>query len=464
MNSRSICPDSARGRRRLVLAAVLALAGCDRQAGAPQGRGAAAASRPGPVAHLAPFLEASGDMRARADRILSEARSKKAGFVPSLLQLVKDRSHSAFMLVPDASAPFGLRVEENPFGGDDLRPLDRIAAIVALQELGTPQALPELLLALDDRDGLPAVHAAEALLALGNRAGVPVLLTALEHKAYENENANRILMRISGRDFGFDSDSGMSSRWPAVERWRAWWAGFSKTGEKLKGEGQPYRKGQDPDADARIARYVDVAGEFQYVFMEQSRKMLTRLGAPAVPFLEDGLARANGPERATWRGEIARVLGGIPDPASHEVLAALLADPHPSVRARSLDGILSSAAPDAADLSRRALKDPDPSVVLAAVRALGRVGGREDLAAFAALDRKEPEVVREVDCARLRLAPSAETFDAAARHVLGASILGRTCAFDALNALAGRVVLDDPNASEDARRAALDEWRKSLPK
>jgi hypothetical protein len=35
---------------------------------------------------------------------------------------------------------------------------------------------------------------------------------------------------------------------------------------------------------------------------------------------------------------------------------------------------------------------------------------------------------------------------------------------DALNALAGRVVLDDPNASEDARRAAIEEWRKSLAK
>src|SRR4029079_16587717 len=103
---------------------------------------------------------------------------------------------------------------------------------------------------------------------------VPVLLKALEHKAYENEHANRILRDLSGQDFGFDSDIGMSARAAAVKRWNDWWAAFEKSGQKLKGEGEPYRKGQDPATDARIARYVDIAREFQFVFMETSPKTL----------------------------------------------------------------------------------------------------------------------------------------------------------------------------------------------
>jgi HEAT repeat protein len=308
------------------------------------------------------------------------------------------------------------------------------------------------------------VHAAEVLVRLGNRAGVPVLLTALERKAYENEHANRILKKLSGQDFGFDSDSGMTARWAAVKRWREWWDGFQKSGAKLAGEGKPYQKGQDPDADRRIARWVNVCGEIQVVFMEQSRKMLGRLGAPAVPFLEDGIARAAGPEHATWRAEIAQVLGGISDAGSHRLLIALSSDPHPTVRSRAVGALARSGAPDAAARVREALKDRDSSVVLAAVRALGRAGTPADAALLASLQASEPEVARAVDCARLELAPSAETFDAVARHVLAPSLAGRTTAMDALNELAGRPVLEDPNASEEARRAALDEWRKSLPK
>ena len=419
-------------------------------------------------------MDLTEDPVKRADRILADAREQKAAMIPKLLLLMKHQKHSAWLLVADPAAPFGFRVEDNPFSDAlppgcqgaacaDQRPLDRIAAIVALGELKTPQALPDLLLAFDDADGLPAVHAAEVLVRLGSRAGVPVLITALEHKAYENENANRILQKLSGQDFGFDSDSGMTARWAAIKRWRDWWDGFQKTGAKLAGEGEPYKKGADPDADRRIARWVNVCGEGQVVYMEQSRRMLTRLGPPAVPFLEEGLARAAGPAH-TWRAEIALVLGGIADPASHRLLEALLADPHPSVRSRAVAGLVRSGAPSAAERLRAALKDGDSSVVLAAVRGLATVGTPADAALLAAIQSPEAEVSVAVDCARLKLAPSPETFDAVARHVLGSSIARRTPAIDALNAFAGRVVLEDPNAPEDARKAAVEEWRKALPK
>jgi hypothetical protein len=60
------------------------------------------------------------------------------------------------------------------------------------------------------------------------------------------------------------------------------------------------------------------------------------------------------------------------------------------------------------------------------------------------------------------MTPSAASFDAVTRHLFDPSIASRTAAMDALNALAGRVVLDDPNAPEDARRAAIATWRSAL--
>jgi hypothetical protein len=291
-----------------------------------------------------------------------------------------------------------------------------------------------------------------------------VLITALEHKAYENENANRILERASGQDFGFDSDTGMTARFAAIKRWREWWDGFQKTGARLAGEGDPYRKGADPDADRRIARWVNVCGEGQVVFMEQSRKMLQRLGPPAVPFLEEGLARAAGETQATWRAEIAHVLGGITDPSAHRLLEGLASDPHPSVRSRAVAGLVRSGAPSAADRLRAALRDPDSSVVLAAVRGLAGVGTAADAALLASIHAPEPEVGCAIDCARLKLAPSPDAFEAVARHVLAPSVARRTPAIDALNAFAGRTILEDPNASEEARKAAIEEWRKALSK
>jgi HEAT repeat protein len=423
-------------------------------------------ARPGPATSAAPEPVRApaglGGAVERAEALLADARTRGAAAIPDLLLAMKDRSHSAFVLVRDPRAPHGLRVEENPHGGEDTRALERVAAIVALAELGTPQAVPELLLALDDRDGLPALHAAAALVAFGNRAGVPVLLAALERRVYENETANRLLMKLSGMDFGFDSDSGLGARFEASARWRAWWDAFQQSGEKLAGEGPPYRRGADADADRRIARYVDVTGEFQFLYMEQARRMLRRFGPPAVPFLEDGVTRAAGAERATWRGEIAHVLGGIAAPDAHRALAGLASDPHPAVRARALDALVAGAAPDAAVRARSALGDPDPSVVLAAIRGLARAGAPADAPLLASLARTEPELRVEIDVARLVLARSPETFDAVTRHLFDPSIAVRTTTLVALNALAGRAVLDDPSASEDARKSAIDAWRAAI--
>ena len=416
-----------------------------------------------PVASAAqPYLDPGRDTRARADLIL--AIGTGPADVALLRYLMKDRSQSAFVVVDDAVSPGGARIEENPFGDETDRSLERIAAIVRLEAAGGTRALPELLLALDDRDKLVGVHAARALVRLGARAGVVSLIDALEGKAYANEHAERFLIEFSGEDFGFDSDQGLKLRAEAVARWRSWWATFSVSGAKLRGEGAAFRRGDDPETDRRIASYVELLGGFQFLYMEQARKFLRRLGAASVAFLRDALPKAAGDRGATWRGGMAQVLGGVPGEDARALLAELLRDPHPTVRSRALESAAERGGPGAADLVRDMLTDSDASVVAAAAKALGAVGDASDASRLdaAAEASSVVEIRAAARCAALRLAPNEKRFAATAALTNDASIVARTSALDALNALLGRVVVEDPSAPPDEIRAALEIWRSAL--
>ncbi|HYC79188.1 MAG TPA: HEAT repeat domain-containing protein, partial [Planctomycetota bacterium] len=390
----------------------------------------------------------------RAQRVL-DARD-----VDVLRLVMKDRSQSAFVLLDDPAAPGGVRLEENPFGGVDRRALERIAAIVALERLGARVALPELLLALDDRDRLVAVHAARALLKLGSRAGVPTLLSALDGKAYENEHAHRILRDLSGEDFGFATDGGLSRRAAAVARARAWWTEFAAGGKRLPGEGAPYRRGDDAEVDRRISAYVEVLGGFQFLYMEQARAMLSRLGPEAASFLRDALPKARGAAGATWRGGMAQVLGNVSGPEADALLAELRADDHSAVRARAVEASARRGGPAAIAIAAAALADRDPTVRTAAAEALGALGGPEAEAALSAAKAPEGGAVgAAISCALYRIRPTPERFAALEALVLGPSLAARTAAVDALNHVSGRKVLDDPQAPESELRAALEVWR-----
>lgn len=437
---------------------------------APARIGSAASSGTGPavtpvdpIAVAAkPYLDLSLDTRARADLILSIGSGPAD--VALLRYLMKDRSQSAFVVVDDAAAPGGSRIEENPFGDETDRALDRIAAIVRLEAAGGTRALPELLLALDDRDKLVGVHAARALVRLGARAGVPALIDALEGKAYANEHAERFLIEFSGEDFGFDSDKGMKLRDEAVRRWRDWWAAFSATGKKLRGEGASYRRGDDAETDRRILAHAELLGGFQFLYMEQSRKLLRRLGPASVAFLRDALPKAAGDRGATWRGGMAQVLGGIPGEEARFLLAEFLRDPHPTVRSRSVQSAAERGGAGAAELVRGMLADRDASVVAAAAKALGVVGAASDAARLDAMASAavDVEVRASARCAALRLAPDEARFEAVAALTTDPSIVARTSAMDALNTLLGRKVVENPLAPPEEIRAAVLVWRSAL--
>jgi HEAT repeat protein len=429
----------------------------------PLAEAAPSVAAPAPVVALAaPYLDPQEDPRTRAARIL--ALGGTPGAVDLLRYLMKDRSQSAFVLLEVPGAPLGVRVEENPFGDDLDRSLDRMAAISALEKTGSVRALPELLLALDDRDRLAGAHAARAAVRLGARAGIPALIDALEGKAYVNEHAVRFLRELTGEDFGFRTDAGSTLRGEAVARWRTWWAEFERSGGRLRGEGPAFRRGADAETDRRLAAYVEVLGGFQFLYMEQARKLLRRLGPEATGYLREALPKAAGDRGATWRGGMAHVLGGVSGGEATALLAELARDSHPTVRSRAAEAAAERGGPQAGPVLRAALADPDPTVVAAAARGLGLRGERGDAETLDRLASSSApvEVRAAAAVSAMRLAPDRARFERTASFLKDASVAARTAALDGLNGLLGRKVLEDPLAPPEEAEAALAIWRTAI--
>lgn len=310
----------------------------------------------------------------RLKRILAEGREGNTDAVRALIRLMKDRSQCAFLVADDAEGLFGFQTIEFQEIGPDVFPAKRVAAVVALERIGSPQALPDLMLVLDDRDLKVRAHAARALLKFGSRAGMPVLLALLEEKAYGNETANMILEQVSGESMGFHQDSGQAARAEAIERWKAWWAVRGKDPEPLPYEGRPYQIGIDGETDRRLHFYTDVIGQMQFLFHSQAKTAMSRLGVPSLAFLRSAVERASGEAGFTLRAGIAQVLATIDHPNALALLGQLQDDRHETVRQRTATALGALGSDEALERLARALGDTSPDVVLTAVRALGKAG------------------------------------------------------------------------------------------
>ncbi len=388
----------------------------------------------------------------RIERILKEARPGNVAAVATLRHVLADRSQTAFILEYRASATFGLAPVENPYALPLDRGVERAMAAVALEAISSYRALPELLHALDDRDGLVAAHAARALLKLGCRSGISNLLASLERKAYESEIANRMLIESTGEDFGFDADIGMEAKARAATRWKTYWAKRSQDPTLLKGEGTPYVVGFDAIVDARIRTEVDIVGQFQFLFMEQSRKMLARLGDPALPFITEGLGRAK--DKPTWRAGLAQALAGMGTAKSHAMLTELLGDPFPSVRSRSAEALVAVPGDVGRGALLRALKDVDPSVPLAALRAVGS-SRREDAIPLLSGLKGPREVVEAAMVARFRVTRDKADRPAVVDLVEGGLSGARALALLALAEASFIELPDSATVDEGVRKAFL---------
>ncbi len=320
------------------------------------------------------IADEEGDLDERLDLVDSLVAPCPQEVIEALFRVMKDRSQQAFITVPDDSH-LGYHVEESPFGGPDERAEIRWTAIIALERLGELQALPDLLSALNDRHPVVRNHAAAALWKLGSTEGLPVLVAGLEGKAFENETANALLKRISGRDFGFDTDRGFKLKAEAIERWKAWLATAPQPPRELP------RKGQDADLDRRVRFLVAVLGQHQFLFMEQARRDLSRMGELAVEHIRVAFDDpALGRDNQQLRAYAVQALAMMDRPSALEpIVERLEKDPAAPVRSRAAEAI-GQAEDGGRSALVRALEDRDPSVVIAAVRALGRRGisGAED--------------------------------------------------------------------------------------
>ncbi|MAB90660.1 MAG: hypothetical protein CMJ90_14550 [Planctomycetes bacterium] len=390
----------------------------------------------------------------RIERILAIGGDGSSGAVHALLRALRDRSQAAFLLAPDEDHELGYRAVEFKKTGDDAYPMERVAAVVALEKTGSYAALPDLLLALDDRNEVVQNHAARALIRLGSKAGIPVLLANLEKRILQNETANQILEDISGEDMGFNPDAGWDLKDRAIRKWKAWWDGLPVSGTRPPLEGRPYQEGSDPVADRRIAFIVDMLGQMQFLYHEQARATLARMGAPALPFLRAGVERARRSGNATTRAGIAHVLAHIDHANSLELLADLLGDAHPTVRSRAAESLGQRGGAVAVRTLSDVLGDPDPAVQLAAVASLGRVGGDDAIAAIRGFDDSADSALAATKTLAL--------FEATGGKEQREAVLGMLLAVDIPTRNAAHLVLarlTDDDAGYDAMAAEKDRER-----
>ena len=376
--------------------------------------------------------------------------------VEALLMVMKDRSQQAFVMARD-DTDLGYHVEESPYGGPDDRADLRWEAVIALERLGVRAAIPDLWSAIHDRHPVVRNHAARALWRFGYPKALDVLVKALEGRALENETANRMLIAITGQDLGFDTDGGHEVKATAIARWKAW---FDEHGyPRAK---QAPRKGEDPILDRRVRFLVDVLGQHQFLFMEQSRRNLSAMGELAVDHLRPALATT---ANQTLRAYAVQVLRNIGTDSARELLRGLLTDREASVRQRAADALGELGDGDAREALVAALADPDEGVVLAATRSLGLVGDATSEPALRRVFADDTAARRlrlTAACALVRLGVR----DDAAGYLLGrlgeGQISERVEVVDFLRAWHGRELGYDPNRPGTEQAEALAKWADAL--
>jgi HEAT repeat protein len=377
---------------------------------------------------------------------------------------MRDRSQAAFQLVAEDQSAFGYKVAEMKDGEAGSDPLERVAAILALTRIGTPWvALPDLLLAIDDREPLVANHAAKALVKFGNRSGIPVLLANLSGKILAAETAAEILHELSDGAVSMNPDSGHAMKLESISKANLWWESVQAKGSTLVDEGRPYQKGMDPEADRRIAFYVDVLGQFQFLYHEQARRVFQRMGTAGLPFLRDGIDNSKQTSNETTRGGIAQVLAHIDAPNSRELLKELLKDPAGPVRLRAALSLGNLRGEDAVAALIPALDDADPSVVVSVLRALGRTRSAR---ALEGIERFDPRGSRDLERAQL-LALFEGTKGVRGRdqvlQMLSAPALDdRNQAHEVLVALLAQKLDYDPLKDQEHARAVAEAYRELL--
>jgi HEAT repeat protein len=230
----------------------------------------------------------------------------------------------------------------------------RQAAALALGRIGDARAAPALILALKDAPEL-AMTAAGALGAIGDRRAFEALLDLVGHPiAAVRQAAVGALNSLGHPDLAACTLTLLDSPDPQVRESAVKIAGYF---------------GYDSCVDAVLARCDD------------PDERVRRAAIEHLPYLEDprvlpALAAALCSQSTGARAAAARALGQVEGASAAPHLLAALDDADPWVRYFALRSIGQHGYPEALDaIDRLAQADPAGQVRIAALEALGRIGG-----------------------------------------------------------------------------------------
>ena len=177
------------------------------------------------VEYLLPALEdESPAVRRGVLHALRGIGDRKA--LPAILPLTKDKDPTVRTAAVEALGSLGTEEEIGLLTAllKDPEPSVRAAAIAALGRLAAERALPSIEPLLADVDAAVRGTAAFALGLYGSRDSVTLLIKALSDP---NEKvrmlSNLSLIRLTGRDVGFDAAAAEADRAKSIQSWVIWW-------------------------------------------------------------------------------------------------------------------------------------------------------------------------------------------------------------------------------------------------
>ena len=383
------------------------------------------------------------------------------------------RMHARMVVAETGFGRDGAAIASLVRGLGSTQALDRASAIVTLRELGATAQVPAIrgglgdadpdvvraaaqaLAELGDRDAVPAIvealgrtawaetrcDLAEALALLGSSAGIPTLLAGLDHRDdLIREDFFEALFRVTGRHLGYDPLAPRPDRLEAIARLQQAWA---------EGGGPSWlRRLELPDHKTDHAAFKlveEIGGGTGLVLPGDDTKLLAELigmGERAVPALVRGLKFPSG--FAEKRARVCEALGQIGSRNAVPALVATLRDPVISVAAWACWALERPADPESAGALARYR---DRLLSLAAAGRLPPTAG--------SLDQLLAQASRSRLAAGDRRAGQ-ELVDL----LLSADATARKTAIEGLVRKYGDARGYDPDASDAARRAAVERWTK----
>jgi len=220
------------------------------------------------------------------------------------------------------------------------------ATIQALDQLEAREALPLLLLELENPDGYPVKnHILHALIKIKNPQAIDALTATLKDPLdLHRQIAVAALAQIE--DIRILEPLQKMVRKGDLTCQRFALLGLSRLG--------------DPRT---LELFMEILQTGPYTLRKPAMQGLVRIGSPALPALIELLEQS---PHSSLRGRAAWILGRIGDPAAVPALLQALKDDHPRLRCRAVHALSRIATPEARKAVQQALNDPAPTVRAAA--------------------------------------------------------------------------------------------------